>query len=427
MSADNIAIRVENLTKVYKLYDKPTDRLKESLHPFRKTYHREFYALKDISFEIKKGEVVGIIGKNGSGKSTLLKIITGVLTPTSGTVQVNGKISALLELGAGFNPEMTGIENIYLNGTIMGYTKEEMDTKIDDILAFADIGDFVYQPVKSYSSGMFARLAFAVSINVSPDILIVDEALAVGDMMFQLKCYRKFKEFREQGKTILFVSHSMDTIIRYCTQAIVINDGVKIEEGSPKEMVDVYKKLLVNTKEEVKFEGELVNKLSKRDSYWKDEFEVHKGVIKYGSGSAEIIDYGIFDQYGNPSTELQSDELVTVKMHVRFYEDVCDPIFALTIKDLKGYELAGTNTMVEYINTGLCKKGEERIITFTQKLNLTSGSYTISLGCTGFRGEEFIVYHRLYDVLVFRAILTRGVVGVFDMNSEIHVQKVSGG
>ena len=202
----NTAIKVSNLTKIYKLYDKPMDRLKESLHPLKKNYHKDFYALNDVSFEVKKGETVGIIGKNGAGKSTLLKIITGVLTPTSGDVQVNGRIASLLELGAGFNPEYTGIENIYLQGTLMGFGHEEMAAKVDEILAFADIGDFIHQSVKMYSSGMFARLAFAVAINVDPDILIVDEALSVGDAAFQNKCIRKMEEIGDKGITILFVS-----------------------------------------------------------------------------------------------------------------------------------------------------------------------------------------------------------------------------
>lgn len=204
----DIAISVKHLTKVYKLYNQPIDRLKEALNPFKKSYHKDFYALNDVSFEIKKGETVGIIGKNGAGKSTLLKIITGVLTPTSGSVQVNGKIASLLELGAGFNPDYTGLENIYFQGSLMGYTREEMESKVDDILTFADIGEFIHQPVKTYSSGMFARLAFSVAINVEPDILIVDEALSVGDMAFQAKCFNKFKEFQRLNKTILFVTNS---------------------------------------------------------------------------------------------------------------------------------------------------------------------------------------------------------------------------
>ena len=206
-----IAIKVDDVSKMYKMYDKPMDRLKESLGLTRRKCYKEHYALNHISFQVYKGETVGIIGTNGAGKSTILKIITGVLGSTAGQVQVNGRISALLELGAGFNSEYTGIENVYLNGTMIGFSKEEIDAKLSDILDFADIGDFVYQPVKTYSSGMFVRLAFAVAINIEPEILIVDEALSVGDVFFQAKCYRKFEEFKEHGKTILFVSHDLNS------------------------------------------------------------------------------------------------------------------------------------------------------------------------------------------------------------------------
>lgn len=246
---NDIAIKVENLSKCYKIYEKPIDRLKESIHPLGKKYHREFYALKDVSFEIKKGDLIGIVGKNGSGKSTLLKMITGVVTPTSGNIKVNGRISALLELGAGFNPEFTGLENIYMNGTIMGYSRDEMNERLENIINFADIGDFINQPVRMYSSGMFARLAFALSINVDPDILIVDEALAVGDVRFQQKCYAKFEEFRKNGRTILFVSHSLDVIKMYCNKAILLNDGGLLQEGKPKDVVNFYLKILRNIDE----------------------------------------------------------------------------------------------------------------------------------------------------------------------------------
>jgi len=237
---NNIAIKVSHLTKIYKLYDKPVDRLKESLHPLKKQYHKDFYALSNVSFEIKKGETVGIIGKNGAGKSTLLKIITGVLTPSSGHVHVNGRIASLLELGAGFNPEYTGIENIYFQGTLMGYSHQEMETKIDEILAFADIGDFIHQPVKMYSSGMFARLAFAVAINVEPDILIVDEALSVGDNLFQKKCLNKIKLMRDDGVSILIVSHDDYTVKYFCQRALYLKDGKQVYFGLSNEAVDLY-------------------------------------------------------------------------------------------------------------------------------------------------------------------------------------------
>ena len=237
---NNVAIKVNDLTKFYKLYDKPTDRVKESLNPFGKVYHKEFYALNGVSFAIHRGETIGIIGKNGSGKSTLLKMITGVVTPSSGTIEVDGRISALLELGAGFNPEFTGIENIYMNGTIMGYSKEAMDAKLEAILAFADIGDFVYQPVKMYSSGMFARLAFAVAINVDPDILIVDEALSVGDVFFQNKCFRRFEEMRSNNTTILFVSHDLGAIKMFCDRVLWLKDGEVFMLGDRDEVCAAY-------------------------------------------------------------------------------------------------------------------------------------------------------------------------------------------
>lgn len=242
--SEDWAIKIEHLSKVYKIFDKPTDRVKEALNPFRKRYSRDFYALNDVSLTIKKGETVGIIGKNGAGKSTILKIITGVLTPTSGSVQVNGRIASLLELGAGFNPEMTGIENIYLNGTIMGYTKEEMDDRLQDIIDFADIGEFIHQPVKMYSSGMFARLAFSVNAFVEPDILIVDEALSVGDMKFQVKCMDKMESLMKGGCTVIFVSHDINAIRRLCHRAFFFNHGKLLSDGEVNTVADMYLEFL---------------------------------------------------------------------------------------------------------------------------------------------------------------------------------------
>ena len=242
--SQEIAISIKDVSKLYKLYDKPLDRLKESLGLSKEKRYKEHYALRGVSFDVKRGECVGIIGTNGAGKSTILKIITGVLNPTAGEVQIDGRISALLELGAGFNMEYTGIENVYLNGTMIGFSREEIDAKLDEILDFADIGDFVHQPVKTYSSGMFVRLAFAVAINIDPEILIVDEALSVGDVFFQLKCFKKFEEFKQQGKTILFVSHDLSSIERYCDKAILMDHGRNIAEGTPIEIINKYKKIM---------------------------------------------------------------------------------------------------------------------------------------------------------------------------------------
>ena len=414
------AIEVHNLTKNYKLYDKPTDRLKEAMNPLSKKYHKDFQALNNVTFSLKKGEVLGIIGKNGSGKSTLLKMITGVLTPTSGEISIQGKISALLELGAGFNPEYSGLENIYLNGTIMGYSKEEVDAKLDDILAFADIGHFIHQPVKAYSSGMFARLAFAVAINVDPDILIVDEALAVGDIHFQAKCYRKFEEFKEQGKTILFVTHALDSVIRYCTTAIVLNNGELIDQGPCKEMVDVFKKLLVNSPSSTQTRMSSSPKLNATN--WKAEMETHPDLVEYGDKRVEIIDYGIFNEMNQLNATLQSDEQTTFKIRVRFHTPISNPIFAYTIKDLKGLEIAGSNSWYDGVLTGDYQSGDELTINFTHKLNLQGGDYMLSLGCTGYEGDNLVVYHRLYDVLFFKVVLFKSIVGITNLNTTISIE-----
>ena len=303
-------IRVRNVTKNYRLYNRQRDRLWESLGlDFRKNY-KEKHALNGVSFEVSRGETVGIIGTNGSGKSTMLKLITGVLTPSGGSIEVDGRISALLELGAGFNMEYTGIENIYLNGTMIGFTKEEIDQRLQSIIDFADIGDYISQPVKSYSSGMFVRLAFAVAINIDPEILIVDEALSVGDVFFQSKCYRKFEEFRRDGKTILFVSHDLSAISRYCDRAILLNQGDKVYEGTPKEAIDIYKKVLVDqfhqgtgTADALPGDADqAADAQGKREKRWKDHFPVNPSLVEYGEKNAEIIDYGLYDEKGLPTS-----------------------------------------------------------------------------------------------------------------------------
>lgn len=423
-----VAIKVENLSKMYKLYDNPMARLKESLGLSKQRVYKEHYALDNVNMEVRRGETVGIIGTNGSGKSTILKIITGVLNPTAGNVTINGRISALLELGAGFNMEYTGIENVYLNGTMIGFSREEIDAKLDAILEFADIGDFVYQPVKTYSSGMFVRLAFAVAINIDPEILIVDEALSVGDVFFQNKCYHKFEEFKEQGKTILFVSHDLGSISKYCDRVVLLNKGKKLGEGSPKEMVDIYKKLLVNqydaeTGETVgdTMQNGAASQNNQEQVSWKSHFELNPAAIEYGSKEAEIADYGIYDKVGFNNTIEKGAEF-KVKLCIDFHEDVADPIFAFTIKDLKGTEVTGTNTMYEGIHMPYCKKGESKVVTFTQKADMQGGEYLLSFGCTGFTNGEFTVYHRLYDVVNLSVISSQNKVGFYDMNSKVVVE-----
>lgn len=418
---NSVAIKVEHLSKVYKLYDRNRDRLKEALHIGKNINSHEYYALNDVNLEVHTGETVGIIGTNGSGKSTILKIITGVLNPTEGEVTINGRISALLELGAGFNMEFTGIENIYLNGTMIGFSEEEIDAKLDSILEFADIGDFVYQKVKTYSSGMFVRLAFAVAINIDPEILIVDEALSVGDVFFQNKCYRKFEEFKKQGKTILFVSHDLGSISKYCDRVILLERGKKIGEGEPKEIIDMYKKVLV---------GQLDLQADTRKSAsisegkkWKDSMQLNPNFDEYGSGLAEFEDYCAYDNTGTITNAIIKGEEFTVKVKVRFFETIQDPIFALSFKNMQGTEITGTNTMFEKITTGTPGPGDVYTVTFTQEMSLQGGEYLISLGCVGYREGEFTVYHRLYDVFNLTCISSKNTTGFYDMNSIVTVNK----
>lgn len=423
MEKDNkVAIEVSHLSKVYKLYDRNRDRLKEALHLSKNINVREHYALNDVSLTVNTGETVGIIGTNGSGKSTILKIITGVLNPTAGDVRINGRISALLELGAGFNMEFTGIENIYLNGTMIGFSEEEIDARLQDILDFADIGEFVYQKVKTYSSGMFVRLAFAVAINIDPEILIVDEALSVGDVFFQNKCYRKFEEFKKQGKTILFVSHDLSSISKYCDRVVLLERGKKIGEGAPKEIIDMYKKVLV---------GQLDKEVNTKKSAdlntgtkWKDKMQLNPNKDEYGSGLAEFEDFCAYDNTGEITNTIIKGEEFTVKVKVRFFDTVQDPIFAVSFKNMQGTEITGTNTMFEKITTGTPGAGDVMVATFTQNMSLQGGEYLISLGCVGYREGEFTVYHRLYDVFNLTVISSKNTTGFYDMDSIVTVSKV---
>jgi teichoic acid transport system ATP-binding protein len=412
MAEREVAIQVTDLVKEYKLYANNRDRVADAFSPkSRKHRFTEKRALNHVDMTVYKGETVGIIGTNGSGKSTILKIITGVLSPTSGTVQVNGRISALLELGAGFNMEYNGIDNIYLNGTMIGFSEDEIKEKLPAILEFADIGDYIYQPVKTYSSGMFMRLAFAVAINIDPEILIVDEALSVGDVFFQAKCYRKFEEFKKNGRTVLFVSHDLSSISKYCDRVVVLNQGDKLGEGSPKEMIDIYKQVLVGQ----------YNADETTDRTQKNDESSEVKVLDYGSGKAKITSYDIKDDKGISNSTILKGSTCTIIMEVEFFEDVKAPIFAFTIKNKYGVEITGTNTMFEKAFLEPCKKGDRKKITFRQRVDLQGGEYLISLGCTGYEGNDFTVYHRLYDVMGLTVVSSKNSVGYYDMNSEVKV------
>ena len=377
-------IKVENVKKVYKLYDKPIDRMKEALSLSRKIYHREHFALNDISFNIEKGETIGIVGTNGSGKSTLLKIITGVLNPTEGNLEVKGKISALLELGAGFNPEYTGIENIYLNGTMIGYNKNEVESKIDNILKFADIGEFAYQPVKTYSSGMFARLAFSVAINVEPEILIVDEALSVGDIFFQNKCFKKFDELRGKGVTILFVSHDISSVKQMCSKVLWIENGEQKDFGDAKRVCDNFQNAQfyrMNKENESSVNRMKLDGISKR--YSDEKIVIPKitvGEQDILSDKVEIVSFFIRDRFENIVTTVKTGETYEVNILAKIKKDINNAIFGFVAENNKGINILGVNTFLTKNNKIIkCKKDEIMSVVFEVEFpKIAKGEYLLS-------------------------------------------------
>jgi ABC-type polysaccharide/polyol phosphate transport system ATPase subunit len=408
-------IIVENLSKIYKLYDRPIDRLKESLSPFRKKYHRDFYALKNVSFEVKKGEAIGIIGKNGSGKSTLLKIITGILTPTSGDVKVKGKISALLELGTGFNPELTGVENIYFSGIIMGYSREEMDAKVDNILSFADIGKFAYQPVKTYSSGMFVRLAFAVAVSVNPEVLIVDEALSVGDMRFSMKCIRKMKDLIAGGTSQIFVSHDMTSIANFCQEVIWLSDGEIFQKGNPKQITMNYANYMsyghlsrdggesrsTSQLTEANIYGECadskeINKLDKLN--WIDL----SSLPSHGEGGALIKRMAIWNAgTGGNQSVFAGGEECEIFLDIQAYHLMSSPIVCADFRNRNGNLIFGLNTFFIGPNIPEIQAGNRFVVNFKFKMPLLlNGEYSITVAIADGNYESHVQHHAVYEALI---------------------------
>lgn len=415
------AIQVEKISKQYKLYEKQVDRLKEAIHPLRRNYHTDFYALNKVTFQVEKGETLGILGKNGSGKSTLLKIITGVLTPSNGHVHISGKVAALLELGAGFNPEYTGIENIYLNGLLMGISREDMSNKLSDILSFADIGDFIYQPVKNYSSGMFARLAFAVAINVEPEILIIDEALSVGDIFFQQKCFEKIKTMKKQGVTILFVSHDVSSISTLCDRCVLLNKGEVYSYGEPRRIINDYVKLY-NTNDEI------TKKISK--------LENEKTVIEMNPSNNDMEEY----RYGDDSAVIRNIECISgndnedswlvytleqfiLKITIDFYEDCTNPVVGFYIKNKKGLEMYSGNTHYLNQNIGPIKRGDKITVVFSQKMYLAPDEYIVSVGLSDFVDGSSRPLDRRYDYNKITVKSERTIIGLMDMDSNVEIIK----
>jgi lipopolysaccharide transport system ATP-binding protein len=440
----DVAIKVEGLTKIYRLYDDPVDRLKESLHPYRKKYHRDFYALSDVNFEIKKGETVGIIGKNGAGKSTLLKILTGVLNPTQGQVNVKGRVLALLELGTGFNSELTGIENVYFNGALLGASRDEMECKLDAILEFADIGDFVHQPVKTYSSGMIVRLAFAVIANMEPEVLIVDEALSVGDAFFVQKCMRFLRKFIEHG-TLLFVSHDTGAVLNLCDRAIWLHEGVVNKDGSPKDVTEAYLANLyeahqgesVNAAPKSRIETDLtaeprdmrldyVNGTSLRNDI--ELFEFKDDGITFGKGGATIETIAILDAARVPLSWVVGGEEVLLVIRCYIIDDLQNPIIGFMVKDRLGQCVFADNTFLTFVDKPVTVAADqllEAYFNFRMPV-MPVGDYSISVAIAEGTQEEHIQHQWINDSLIFKvhsSSVCLGLIGVPMKEIELVIKK----
>ncbi|NUM41513.1 MAG: ABC transporter ATP-binding protein [Leptospiraceae bacterium] len=427
----DIAIQVKNITKIYPLYKSPKDRILEALSPFRKKYHDDFYALNDVSFEVKKGETVGVVGVNGSGKSTLLKIITGVLTQSRGEVIVNGSISSLLELGTGFNPEFTGMENIYFFGMLNGKLKKEMKKSVESIINFADIGDFIYQPVKSYSSGMFVRLAFACAINISPEILIVDEALSVGDAKFQAKCFSKLKDLIRLGTTVLFVSHSIEQITTHCDHAILLDHGKILEKGSPKKIVNRYLDLLFGKKSEVAVENESTEQTpsnfqiqdSELNSKFEDRPYFNPSEYRWGDREAEIVDFVLYQEGEKFPSILVRNKNILMKFRVVFKQNILFPIFGFALKTKEGVTIYNTNTdSQKSIGISNVHSGSEWFVKIDMNMILCSGDFFISVGIASKSSSgEVIPHDRRYDSIHLLVEPVLEFTGLVDLNAKISV------
>lgn len=440
MSSDNVAIRVENLSKCYQIYNQPQDRLRQTIMPrlqrlsgrIPAQYYREFWALKDVSFDIQTGETVGIIGRNGSGKSTLLQIICGTLTPTSGSVQTNGRIAALLELGSGFNPEFTGRENVYMNAAVLGLQQEEIDARFDDIASFADIGDFVDQPVKTYSSGMMVRLAFAVAINVDPQILIVDEALSVGDELFQRKCFSRIEAIKENGATILFVSHSAQTIVQLCDRAILMDAGELILTDTARLVTKQYQRLLFakpdkqsNLRQAIKarsfdIESEEMTDDSSKDadpaSYYALELNP-TSCQRYDANGGEIIDWSLTDISGRRVNVVPSGFTGKVRLRVRFDRAASDVVFGFHVKTINGIELAGLSHPAFNEKGIAISNGDALEVEWNVRVPFSPSTYFFTFGVRALSEPDFI--HRVVDGLTLKVLekSNPSAFGLFDISA----------
>ena len=415
-----IAVRVDSVSKQYRIYDRPADRLKETLTRGRWKAHREFWALKDISFEVEAGTTTGIVGPNGSGKSTLLQIITGTLEPTHGSVSMEGRVAALLELGAGFNPEFTGIENVFMNAALMGFSRAETEQLLPDIANFAEIGDFIYQPLKTYSSGMYIRLAFAAAIAVAPQVLIIDEALAVGDAVFQHRCMRRIKEMQENGTTILFVSHDPGAVRALCNRAILLNQGQKIAEGTPSDVLNRYQKIIMARQQA--YEANL----SATDQHAENEFVERKPlsyVYRHGDHSAEVLQVDLLDTALRPIELVETGQPLMVRVVYVAHADLDDVVCGFLIRNRHGIHVYGTNTELQEVPFDRVKRGELTEVTFEFNCWLAPEMFSL---CVAVHSSPGVSFDWLDGCLFFRVMSAMRMEGVTNLNATATSKRLAG-
>ncbi len=409
-----IAISLHNVSKCYKRYSRPVDRLKELLLPGR-SHAENFWALRDINLEVAKGETLGIIGQNGSGKSTLLQIIAGTVTPTTGEVWVNGRVSALLELGSGFNPEFTGRQNVFFNGRILGLSRQEIEAKFDDIAAFAEIGDFLDQPIKTYSSGMVVRLAFAVIANTEPQILIVDEALAVGDAKFQARCMKRIRQLKEQGVTILFVSHDSSSVKILCQRAALMNYGKILETGNPKDVVNHYNAILTSSQTQ---EGaERINLIPNDIDFFNNISD--KKIHRHGNKIA-VIKYVKLTNLNNKEIKekLETGSIFNIVVCLEAQTDLSDLVIGFSIRNLMGVVIYGTNTYLMDTPLPQLSKGQQMLASFQIPCYLNKGIYTVTIGI---HSEEGISYDWMDEVIVLEVNNREVCEGLIALNPQLKI------
>jgi ABC-type polysaccharide/polyol phosphate transport system ATPase subunit len=430
------ALRVEGVAKQYRIYDHPSDRLKETLTRGWLKRHREFWALREISFEIERGTTTGIVGPNGSGKSTLLQIITGTLAPTHGDVQVEGRVAALLELGAGFNLEFTGLENIYMNAALMNFSRADTDARLEQIERFAEIGDFLHQPVKTYSSGMYVRLAFAIAVNTDPDILVVDEALSVGDTIFQHRCVRRIKEMQEAGTTILFVSHEPTLVRALCSRAILLNAGRMIADGTPMEVLNRYQRVIMAREEAYAGSGEgRAEGQAAAENAPVAEVAAEAGVAagseplqysyRHGNGRAEVIGAELVDATTGRTVELvETGDAVAVRLRVLFHEDAAEPVCGFMIRNRHGINVYGTNTEQRGQPLGAARRGEIIEAVFTFDCWLGQEHYFVSVAA---HTPDGVAFDWLDGVIFFRVSCAVEMEGIANLNARVSTRRIETG